>query len=202
MSALPKQIPPQTVPFGTVNADGLVSININWYLLLYNISSLVLGAGTLPPVVYAEGGTLGTPGSGNLVNCTGYTYANLAGAIPTWNQNTSGSAANLTGLTATIANLNTVTGALGTAAFTATGAYQPAGTYVTPTTLNNGSLPASVTTLTTGGYTIAGLPGSPVTGMRAYVTNGVASPAFLSSVSTTGSTVAPVFYNGSGWVYG
>jgi len=39
---------------------------------------------------------LGTPTSGNLVNCTGYTYANLAGTVPTWNQNTTGTAANIT----------------------------------------------------------------------------------------------------------
>jgi hypothetical protein len=43
---------------------------------------------------------LGTPTSGNLVNCTGYTYANLAGTVPTWNQNTTGTAA---GLSATLA---------------------------------------------------------------------------------------------------
>jgi hypothetical protein len=36
---------------------------------------------------------LGTPTSGTLTNCTGYTYANLTGTVPTWNQNTTGSAA-------------------------------------------------------------------------------------------------------------
>lgn len=47
--------------------------------------------------------TLGTPASGNLSNCTGslsgctgYTYANLAGTVPTWNQNTTGNAATAT----------------------------------------------------------------------------------------------------------
>ena len=46
---------------------------------------------------------LGTPSSGNLSNCTGslagctgYTYANLAGTVPTWNQNTTGNAATAT----------------------------------------------------------------------------------------------------------
>lgn len=38
-------------------------------------------------------GALGTPSSGTLTNCTGYTYANLSGAVPTWNQNTTGTAA-------------------------------------------------------------------------------------------------------------
>ena len=39
---------------------------------------------------------LGTPSSGDLTSCTGYTYANLSGTVPTWNQNTTGSAATLT----------------------------------------------------------------------------------------------------------
>ena len=39
---------------------------------------------------------LGTPSSGTLTSCTGYTYANLSGTVPTWNQNTTGSAATLT----------------------------------------------------------------------------------------------------------
>jgi hypothetical protein len=42
---------------------------------------------------------LGTPASGVLTNCTGYTYANLSGTVPTWNQNTTGTAA---GLSATL----------------------------------------------------------------------------------------------------
>ena len=42
---------------------------------------------------------LGTPTSGILTNCTGYTYANLSGTVPTWNQNTTGTAA---GLSATL----------------------------------------------------------------------------------------------------
>jgi hypothetical protein len=43
---------------------------------------------------------LGTPASGTLSNCTGYTYANLSGSAPTFNQNTTGTAA---GLSATLA---------------------------------------------------------------------------------------------------
>jgi len=51
---------------------------------------------------------LGTPTSGILTNCTGYTYANLSGTIPTWNQNTTGTAA---GLSATLAIASGGTGA-------------------------------------------------------------------------------------------
>jgi hypothetical protein len=55
---------------------------------------------------YSTGGALGTPSSGTLTNCTGYTYANLSGTVPTWNQDTTGNAATAT--TATTANaLNT-----------------------------------------------------------------------------------------------
>lgn len=58
--------------------------------------------------------------------------------------------------------------------------------------------------LTTGGYLISGLPtcNSGSIGSRAYVTNGQTTPGFLGTVSTTGSTVAPVFCNGAAWVYG
>lgn len=48
---------------------------------------------------YSTGGALGTPSSGTLTNCTGYTYANLSGTVPTWNQNTTGSAATFTSTT-------------------------------------------------------------------------------------------------------
>jgi hypothetical protein len=50
------------------------------------------------------GGALGTPSSGTLTNCTGYTYANLSGTVPTWNQNTTGSSASCTGNAATVTN--------------------------------------------------------------------------------------------------
>lgn len=39
-------------------------------------------------------------------------------------------------------------------------------------------------------------------GMHVHVTNGVASPTFGATVSTTGSTDIPVFCNGTAWVYG
>ena len=47
-----------------------------------------------------NGGALGTPSSGTLTNCSGYTYANLTGTVPTWNQSTTGTAS---GLSATLA---------------------------------------------------------------------------------------------------
>ena len=52
-------------------------------------------------------------------------------------------------------------------------------------------------------YSIVTLPtcGTSLRGAIAYVTNGQATPPYLGAVSTTGSTIAPVFCNGSGWVY-
>jgi hypothetical protein len=57
-------------------------------------------ATTLPSGMTLVAPILGTPASGTLTNCTGYTYANLSGTVPTWNQNTTGTAA---GLSATLA---------------------------------------------------------------------------------------------------
>lgn len=53
------------------------------------------------------------------------------------------------------------------------------------------------------GTTIAALPtcNSAAQGLRSYVTNGQATPTYLGAVSTTGTVVAPVFCNGTGWVY-
>jgi Protein of unknown function (DUF1565) len=55
-----------------------------------------------------------------------------------------------------------------------------------------------------GGHTISGLPScsGSTEGMRSFVTNGQTRPTFLGTVSTTGSVVAPVFCNGTAWVYG
>lgn len=57
------------------------------------VNGLTLGTPTLVTPA------LGTPVSGNLANCAGYTYANLAGTVPTWNQNTTGNAATATNAT-------------------------------------------------------------------------------------------------------
>jgi hypothetical protein len=58
-------------------------------------------------------------------------------------------------------------------------------------------------TLGTGAFTIGSLPtcNSGLTGATAYVTNAQTTPTYLGAVSTTGAVTAPVFCNGSGWVY-
>ncbi|MFA6177347.1 MAG: tail fiber domain-containing protein [Candidatus Paceibacterota bacterium] len=80
----------------------------------------------------------------NFVAGTNYLAPNGSAALltsfPTLNQSTTGNAdtaTNLTGLTASITNLNSVTGVLGSAAFTASTSYDAAGSAaaVTPTSL-------------------------------------------------------------------
>ncbi len=43
MSLLPGEILPQSVPIGTVNADGSVTVATNWWLLFYNIAANSIG---------------------------------------------------------------------------------------------------------------------------------------------------------------
>lgn len=45
MSLLPGQILPPSASLGTVNPDGTITIEQNWWLLLYNLCNQVLGAG-------------------------------------------------------------------------------------------------------------------------------------------------------------
>lgn len=66
-------------------------------------------------------GALGTPTSGSLANCTGYTYANLSGTVPTWNQNTTGTASLATSLAGGSTNSLPYQSAVGVTAMLATG---------------------------------------------------------------------------------
>ena len=63
----------------------------------------------------------------------------------------------------------------------------------------DGSIKASGT-IQTGGYLFANLPTSPTTGMRAYITDGADIPLFMANAAGGGSTVTPVFYNGTNWI--
>jgi hypothetical protein len=69
--------------------------------------------------------------------------------------------------------------------------------------INTGGAIFSNTIVGSNVYTIAGLPtcNSGTQGFRASVSNGQTSPTFLGTVSTTGAVLAPVFCNGSAWVY-
>ncbi len=54
-------------------------------------------------------------------------------------------------------------------------------------------------TIQTGGYTFATLP-TPSQGMRTFITDGAAIPIFMANAAGGGSTVTPVFYNGTNWI--
>jgi len=54
-------------------------------------------------------------------------------------------------------------------------------------------------TIKTGGYTFATLP-TPTQGMRTFITDGADVPLFMANAAGGGSTVTPVFYNGSNWI--
>ena len=51
VGSLPQTIPPQAARFGTVDADGNVTIDITWYLLLYNVVTQAISPqnGTITP---------------------------------------------------------------------------------------------------------------------------------------------------------
>jgi hypothetical protein len=87
---------------------------------------------------------------------------------------------------------------------TATGGFEGAGTINTQGVYANGAMViTSAGAVRPAAFTISGLPtcNSGAAGTRAYVTNGVASPTFFGTVSTTGSSDDPVYCTGSGWVY-
>ena len=46
MSLLPNQIIPQTMPWGTANQDGTVTVAHDWWLFLYNLAEQVLSNGS------------------------------------------------------------------------------------------------------------------------------------------------------------
>ena len=58
----------------------------------------------------------------------------------------------------------------------------------------------AVGTIKTGGYTFANLPSPATQGMRAYITDGADIPLYMANAAGGGSTVTPVFYNGSNWI--
>ena len=70
-------------------------------------------------------------------------------------------------------------------------------------TITQAEVSTNLPTTESPGYTIAGLPSctSSLKGAHAFVTNAQTTPTYLGAVSSTGAVTAPVFCNGSGWVY-
>lgn len=119
------------------------------------------------------GGPLGTPSSGTLTNATGYTYANLSGTVPTWNQNTTGTATNVTGLVA-VANGGTGTA---TPALVAGSNVTITGTWPNQTIAASGG--GGVGTVTTVSVVSAN-------GFTGTVANATTTPAITLTTSITG----------------
>jgi hypothetical protein len=81
MSLLPGQILPETEPIATKNGDGSLTLTHNWYLLLYNLTSKVLGptqapAGASTITVEASPFIYTTTSAGN-VSVTGGTVSSI-----------------------------------------------------------------------------------------------------------------------------
>jgi len=136
---------------------------------------------------YATGGALGTPSSGTLTNCTGYTYANLSGTVPTWNQDTTGNAATAT--TATNQSGGTVSATTGAFSGTITSTVGGQSIYLNGGTSNRiewNSTGVAAPTFTTRsvGTKLVLYPG--LGASAADYGFGVEGGALWSSVSTTG----------------
>lgn len=84
-----------TIPLSELDANFATPITLGTSNLILGGTYTTISGLTLNSPTFVTP-ALGTPASGNLSNCTGYTYANLGGTVPTWNQNTTGNAATAT----------------------------------------------------------------------------------------------------------
>jgi len=101
------------LPLSELDANFATPITLGSTVMILGGTYTTISGLTLNSPVFTGTIALGTPVSGDLSNCTGslagctgYTYANLAGTVPTWNQNTTGNAATAT-LASTATNATT-----------------------------------------------------------------------------------------------
>ena len=181
-----------TVTSSPVTASGTLTAAWNSQTANYVLAGPVSDGAAVPTfraIVAADIPTLNQNTTGNAATATNVAYSGLTGTVPTWNQNTTGNAAtatNLTGLTATIANLNTVTGALGTAAFTASSAYATAA----QGTLATNALPSA-------SFTDAAVTGKFITGYTGIAGIISVSDSILTAINKLNGNIAA---NGNGTV--
>jgi len=215
--SLHQTIPPQTASLGKADADGNVTIDITWYLLLYNLSHQVLSQ---------PNGAI--PGSSiDLLLIDSIDASEIPNAQ---SSNVVLDSADIDSVSADVAKLSQRPQDVDSVDIDASGAdaaqllsmLQTAQALIAdildqiialPGALYfNGAPIASAsakglaivgqsnptTTFSSGGYTVATLPAGTV-GMHAYVTDAVA-PTFLGVLVGGGTVTTPVFYNGSAWV--
>lgn len=94
---------PSTSPICPNGTSGAFSVSG----CTFSFANLVPGTNILGSMVVGSASSLSTSGSGT-ITATAMPYSGLTGSIPTWNQNTTGTAANVTGVVA-IANGGTGT---------------------------------------------------------------------------------------------
>jgi hypothetical protein len=153
-------------------------------------------ATTLPSGMTLVAPILGTPASGTLTNCTGYTYANLSGTVPTWNQNTTGTAAGLS-TTLSIASGGTNSTATPTAGGAGYGtgtahAYTAAGTAGQVLTSQGAGAPTWTTPASPGTGTVTSVAaltlGTTGTDVSSSVANSTTTPVITLNLPTASAT--------------